>query len=284
MKPTRFHYHAPTTLAEAVGLLSEHGDEAKVLAGGQSLVPMLSLRLASFGHLIDLNKVSGVSDIARSNGHLRIGAMTRQAVAEYSADVATHSPLVARALPHIGHFQIRNRGTVGGSLAHADPASELPAVVLALDAVIEATGSSGTRRLAAEDFFVSTWETTLADDEILSAVEFPVWTGRCGWAVEEISRRHGDFALVGTTVGVQLTNGAVTRAGIALFGVAGTPVRAREAEAALLAGADAAEAGRVAANELRPSDDIHASGSYRKQVAAVVVRRAILKAMQEAQS
>lgn len=284
MKPTRFHYHAPTTLAEAVGLLSEYGDEAKVLAGGQSLVPMLSLRLANFGQLIDLNKVSGVSDIARSNGHLRIGAMTRQAVAEYSTDVATHSPLVARALPHIGHFQIRNRGTVGGSLAHADPASELPAVALALDAVIEATGPSGTRRLAAEDFFVSTWETALADDEIVSAVEFPVWDGRCGWAVEEISRRHGDFALVGTTVGVQVTDGAVTRSGIALFGVAGTPVRARAAEAALLAGADAAEAGRVAANELHPSDDIHASGSYRKQVAAVVVRRAILKAMQEAQS
>jgi aerobic carbon-monoxide dehydrogenase medium subunit len=284
MKPTRFHYHAPTTLAEAVGLLSEYGDEAKVLAGGQSLVPMLSLRLAGFGHLIDLNQVSGVSDIARSNGHLRIGAMTRQAVAEYNTDVATHSPLVARALPHIGHFQIRNRGTVGGSLAHADPASELPAVALALDAVIEATGSSGTRRLAAEDFFVSTWETTLAENEILSAVEFPVWPGRCGWAVEEISRRQGDFALVGTTAGVQVTNGAVTRAGIALFGVAGTPVRASAAEAALLAGADAAEAGRVAANELHPSDDIHASGSYRKQVAAVVVRRAIQKAMQEAQS
>ena len=171
-----------------------------------------------------------------------------------------------------------------GSIAHADPASELPAVALALDAVIEATGPTGTRRLAAEDFFVSTWETALADDEILSAVEFPVWDGRCGWAVEEISRRHGDFALVGTTVGVQVTDGAVTRSGIALFGVAGTPVRARAAEAALLAGADAAEAGRVAANELHPSDDIHASGSYRKQVAAVVVRRAILKAMQEAQS
>jgi aerobic carbon-monoxide dehydrogenase medium subunit len=284
MKPTRFHYHAPTTPAEAVGLLAEHGDEAKVLAGGQSLVPMLSLRLASFGHLVDLNRISGLSAIGRSNGHLRIGAMTRQAVAEHSADVASHAPLVARALPHIGHFQIRNRGTVGGSIAHADPASELPAVALALDATMEATGPSGTRRIAAADFFVSTWETSLADGEVLSAVEFPVWDGRCGWAVEEISRRHGDFALVGTTVGVQVTNGAVSRAAIALFGVAGTPVRARAAEAALLAGADAAEAGRVAANELHPSDDIHASGSYRKQVAAVVVRRAILKAMQEAQS
>jgi aerobic carbon-monoxide dehydrogenase medium subunit len=284
MKPTRFHYHAPTTPAEAVGLLAEHGDEAKVLAGGQSLVPMLSLRLASFGHLVDLNRISGLSAIGRSNGHLRIGAMTRQAVAEHSADVASDAPLVARALPHIGHFQIRNRGTVGGSIAHADPASELPAVALALDATMEATGPSGTRRIAAADFFVSTWETSLADGEVLSAVEFPVWDGRCGWAVEEISRRHGDFALVGTTVGVQVTNGAVSRAAIALFGVAGTPVRARAAEAALLAGADAAEAGRVAANELHPSDDIHASGSYRKQVAAVVVRRAILKAMQEAQS
>jgi aerobic carbon-monoxide dehydrogenase medium subunit len=284
MKPTRFHYHAPTTLAEAVGLLAEHGDDAKVLAGGQSLVPMLSLRLASFGHLVDLNRITGVSDVARSNGHLRIGAMARQAVAEHNVDVAAHAPLVARALPHIGHFQIRNRGTVGGSIAHADPASELPSVALALDAVLEATGPSGTRRLAAKDFFVSTWETALADGEILSAVEFPVWDGRCGWAVEEISRRHGDFALVGTTVGVQVTNGAVTRAGIGLFGVAGTPLRSHAAEAALLAGADAAEAGRVAANELHPSDDIHASGSYRKQVAAVVVRRAILKALAEATS
>jgi aerobic carbon-monoxide dehydrogenase medium subunit len=284
MKPARFHYHAPTTLAEGVGLLADHGDDAKVLAGGQSLVPMLSLRLASFGHLVDLNRISGTAEIARSNGHLRIGAMTRQAVAEHSADVAAHAPLVARALPHIGHFQIRNRGTIGGSIAHADPASELPAVALALDATIEATGPSGTRRVAAADFFVSTWETSLADGEILSAVEFPVWDGHCGWAVEEISRRHGDFALVGTTVGVQVANGAVTRAGIALFGVAGTPVRAHAAEAALLAGADAEEVGRVAANELRPSDDIHASGSYRKQVAAVVVRRAIVKAMQEAQS
>jgi aerobic carbon-monoxide dehydrogenase medium subunit len=284
MKPTRFHYHAPTTTTEAVGLLAEHGDEAKVLAGGQSLVPMLSLRLASFGHLIDLNRIPGLSAIGRSNGHLRVGAMTRQAVAEHSADVASHAPLVARALPHIGHFQIRNRGTVGGSIAHADPASELPAVALALEATMEATGVSGTRRIAASDFFVSTWETSLADGEVLSAVEFPVWDGRCGWAIEEISRRHGDFALVGTTVGVQVTNGAVSRAAIALFGVAGTPVRARAAEAALLAGADPAEAGRVAANELHPSDDIHASGSYRKQVAAVVVRRAIVKAMQEAQS
>ncbi len=192
------------------------------------------------------------------------------------------APLVAQALPHIGHFQIRNRGTVGGSIAHADPASELPAVALALDATVEATGAAGTRRIAASDFFVSTWETSLADGEILSAVEFPVWGSGSGFAVEEIARRHGDFALAGTTVGVQLADGKVVKAAIAMFGVGSTPIRSAEAEAALLSGAEVAEVGRVAASRLSPSDDIHASGAYRKQVAAVIVARAITAALKAA--
>ena len=284
MKPSSFNYHAPTRVEEATALLAEHGDGAKVLAGGQSLVPMLSLRLASFEHLVDLNKVAGLSAIERVNGHLRVGAIVRQAVAEHSADVAASVPLLSKALPHIGHFQIRNRGTVGGSIAHADPASELPAVALALDATIEAAGPGGTRKIAAADFFVSTWQTALADDEILSAVEFPVWGPGSGFAVEELTRRHGDFALAGAVVGVQVSGDTVTKATIGLFGVGPTPLRASAAEAALLSGADAAEAGKVAASHISPVDDIHASGAYRTQVTAVIVRRAIEAALKEARS
>ncbi len=284
LKPASFTYHAPEHLDEVARLLAEHGDEAKPLAGGQSLVPILSLRLASFAHLIDLNRVAGLDTIERRNGHLRIGAMVRQSTAEHNTDVAAGVPLVAKALPLIGHFQIRNRGTVGGSVAHADPASELPAVALALDATIEATGADGTRRIPASEFFVSTWETSLADGEILSAVEFPEWEGSSGFAVEELARRHGDFALAGTAVGVQLEGATVVRAAIAMFGVGGTPVRCADAEAAWMSGADPAEVGRVAANGISPSGDVHASGAYRQQVAAVIVRRAVQAAMKEAQS
>ncbi len=284
MKPASFSYHAPERLDEVGGLLAEYGDDAKPLAGGQSLVPMLSLRLASFKHLVDLNRVVGLSQIERSNGHLRIGATVRQSTAEHSAEVGASVPLLAKALPHIGHFQIRNRGTVGGSIAHADPASELPAVALALAATIEATGSNGTRRIPASEFFVSTWETSLGDAEILSAVEFPVWGAGSGFAVEEIARRHGDFALAGATVGVQLDGGHVIRAAIAMFGVGSTPIRSTDAESALLSGADAAEVGRVAAGGVNPSDDLHASGAYRKQVAAIIVSRAITAALKEARS
>lgn len=287
MKPSKFNYHAPASIGDAVGLLAEHGDEAKVLAGGQSLVPMMSLRLASFGHLVDLNRVAGLDAIERADGHLRIGALVRQARAEHDATVATEAPLVAKALPHIGHFQIRNRGTVGGSIAHADPASELPAVALALDATMEAVGAGGDRDIAASDFFESTWQTTLADDEILTAVRFPVWGAGSGFGIHEITRRQGDFAICGAVCGVQVDGDRVTKATIALFGIAATPVRATTAEQALMAsgaGADLGAIGQEAAASLNPSTDLHASGGYRKQVAAVVVRRALTTALQEARS
>jgi aerobic carbon-monoxide dehydrogenase medium subunit len=285
VKPSRFEYHAPERVDEAVGLLAEHGYDAKILAGGQSLVPMMSLRLAAFAHLVDLNTISGLDGIERTNGDLRVGAAVRQATAEHDATVASDAPLVAAAIPLIGHFQIRNRGTVGGSIAHADPASELPAVALALDATIEATGPTGERQIAAADFFESTWETSLGDDELLTAVLFPVWDGSSGFAVEEVARRHGDFALVGAACGVSIDGDNVTRAAISLFGVAPTPVRASDGEAALLAGGartDLAEVGRAAAGSLTPSDDLHASGDYRKRVAAVVVGRALTRAIEEA--
>ncbi len=287
MKPSRFHYHAPATVADAAGLLAEHADEAKVLAGGQSLVPMMSLRLSSIGHLIDLNRITGLDAIERVNGDLRIGALVRQAVAEHSAAVSSDAPLVARALPHIGHFQIRNRGTIGGSIAHADSASELPAVALALDATLEATGPTGSRNIPAAEFFEGPWSTALGEDEILTAVHFPVWGVSSGFAVEEVARRHGDFAICGAVCGVQLDGDRVVKAAIGLFGVGGTPIRATAAEQALIAagaGADLGAIGREAAAPLDPSDDIHASGGYRKQVAAVVVRRALTTAIEEARS
>lgn len=288
MKPAPFRYHAPERVDEAVALLAEHGDDAKALAGGQSLVPILSLRLSRFEHIVDLNRITALRGVEQRNGTLRVNAMVRQAEAEHSKEVAQSAPLLSRALPHIGHFQIRNRGTVGGSTAHADPASELPAVALALEATIEATGASGVRKIAAADFFRSTWETSLADGELLTAVEYPVWSGRTGFAVEEIARRHGDFALCGACVGVQVDGAKVTKASIAMFGVGSTAVRAAAAESALVsAGSGAgesqlAEVGRLAAEGLDPPGDVHASGDYRKKVAAVVVARALTKALQEA--
>ncbi len=285
VKPAAFGYHAPSEVGEAISLLAEHGDEAKPLAGGQSLVPMLSLRLARYAHLVDLNRVAALQGIARVDGHLRIAAMTRQARAEHDPLVAEAAPLVARALPHIGHFQIRNRGTVGGSIAHADPASELPAVALALDAVIEALGPSGIRRIAAQDFFEGTWSTSLRDDELVTAVEFPVWTGQCGFAVEEVARRHGDFALVGTACAVEVDDGRVRRVAIALFGVASTPVRVAEAEAAVIAGGprvDLEGVGKIVSSAIDARDDLHASGVYRRVVAGRIVRRALGRALEEA--
>jgi carbon-monoxide dehydrogenase medium subunit len=191
-------------------------------------------------------------------------------------------PLLGQALPLIGHFQIRNRGTVGGSIAHADPASELPAIALALDAQLEVANTSGTRTIPASTFFEGTWTTSLRGDEVLAAVRFPVWSGTCGFAVEEVARRHGDFAIAGAAVGVELSGGAVTRAAIALFGMGATPVRVEEAEKAVTDGQSPAEVGKAAVQGLEPPDDIHASGEYRRQVGAVLVERALQRAMKEA--
>lgn len=285
MKPCKFRYHAPTTIDQAVRLLAEYGSDAKVLAGGQSLVPLMALRLAAFAHLVDINEIEELAAIERWNGYLRVGATVRQATAEHDRIVATAVPLLARTMPLIGHFQVRNRGTVGGSIAHADPASELPAVALALDARFEAVGPARRREISARDFFQYQWQTALADDELLTAVHFPVWSGHSGFAVEEVARRHGDFALCGAVCGITLDGDAVTRASIALFGVDATPVRATAAEAALVAegaSADLATIGSEAAAPLNPSDDIHATRAYRCHVAGVVVKRALTRAIAEA--
>jgi carbon-monoxide dehydrogenase medium subunit len=289
MKPAPFEYHAPESIADVTALLGEHGDDAKVLAGGQSLVPLLAMRLTRFPHLVDLNRVDELRGVERDNGSLTIKAMTRQAVAEHDDTVAAASPLLAKALPFIGHFQIRNRGTVGGSIAHADPASELPAVVLALDAELEVARGGSTRRIPAAEFFDGTWTTTLEPEEVLTAIRFPVWNGRCAFVVDEIARRSGDFALAGVACGVELDDaGAIRRSAIGLFGMGPTPVRARDAEAALMGttpNADDLEAaGRVAADACDPSDDVHASAEYRAHVGAHLVKRALDRAVGEARS
>jgi aerobic carbon-monoxide dehydrogenase medium subunit len=286
MKPAKFEYHAPETVADVTALLAEHGDEAKVLAGGQSLVPMLNMRLTRFEHIVDLNRVRELHGISRTNGTLTIKAMTRQAVAERDGQVGA-VPLLAQAIPQIGHFQIRNRGTVGGSIAHADPASELPAVALALDAELEIAGSGGMRRENARDFFVGTWTTSLGDDDVLTAVSFPVWEGRTGFVVDEVARRSGDFALTGVVCGVEVDDaGAVKRSAIAFFGMSPTPIRGSQGEAAL-AGAnpgagDLREIARLAVADCEPSDDVHASAEYRKHVGAHLAERALDRALGEA--
>lgn len=286
MKPAPFEYHAPERLDEAAQVLADHADEAKVLAGGQSLIPMLALRLTSFPHLVDLGRVADLRGVSQTNGSVTIKAMTTQATIEKDASVGAAVPLLAKAIPLIGHFQIRNRGTVGGSIAHADPASELPAVALALDATISLTGKGGTRTVAAADFFQGTWTTSMAEDEILSAVEFPTWSGRTGFGVEELARRHGDFAIAGVVAGIELDGDVVKRAAIALFGMDSTPLRASAAETALVGtsgtAADLEAAGQAATADLDPPADIHASGAYRKKVGAVLVARAVTQALEEA--
>ena len=286
MKPAPFEYHAPTTVDEVVGLLHELGDEAKLLAGGQSLIPMLNLRLARFAALIDIGRVASLRRIESANGHVAVGALVRQSTVEASGVIGRDVPLLAAATPLIGHFQIRNRGTLGGSIAHADPAAEYPAVALALDAEIDVVGPGGARTVPAATFFEGTWETVLALDEVVVAVRFPVWGGSSGFAVEEVARRHGDFAIAGCACGVQIGDGRIGRAAIALFGVASTPVRAEVAERALVgadsAAVDAARIGRLAAEGLHPPDDLHASGALRRRIAAAVVRRALGRAIDEA--
>jgi aerobic carbon-monoxide dehydrogenase medium subunit len=288
VKPAPFEYHAPATTAGAAKLLAELGDEAKVLAGGQSLVPMLALRLAVFDHLVDVSRIAEMKGIERRHDALWIGACTTQAEVGASPDVAAASPLLTRATPFIGHFQIRNRGTLGGSIAHADPAGEYPAVALALDATMEVVSASGRRHIAARDFFESFWTTSMQPDELLAGVTFPIWGGRCGFAIEEFARRHGDFAIAGAALGVELDrDDRIRRCGIGLIGLGSTPERAGVAEAAVtgrpITEVDAEEVGRLAMTGLEsvPSD-LNGSAMYRTRVGAAMVARAWTRACSEA--
>jgi len=284
MKPPQFDYHDPQSLDEALELLAEHGEEAKALAGGQSLVPLLNFRLTYPEHLIDLGRVPALAYVRRQNGVLRIGAMTRQATLERSPLVATHWPLLTDALAFVAHAQIRNRGTVGGSVAHADPAAELPVAFTALDAIFHVLSSSGRRSIGCSDFFVTHLTTALEHDELLVEIEVPAVPPNTSWAFTEYARRHGDFALGGAAVLLTMNDGACKRARIALLAAADTPLRAPAAERSLEGGAvteeSAAEAARLAVADINPTGDIHGSSKYRRYLVEGMVRRAIVQANQ----
>lgn len=281
MKPTSFDYIAPSTLGEAVALLADEEREAKVVAGGQSLIPMLNMRLARPEVLVDITRIPELGGIhVDETGSLRIGAAVRQARAAADTAVRNGWPLLAAAIEHIGHPQIRNRGTVCGSLAHHDPAAELPAAALALDARFVITGPRGTRTVDAGDFFVATFSTAVEADELLTEVVFPPRPTGHGWAFEELTRRHGDFATVGVAVLLERDTGSdtVRDARVVFSGAAPFPVRLPSAEAALV-GSDAGEQARASAAGaalagLVPSDDIHATAEYRREGAAHLLVRA----------
>jgi carbon-monoxide dehydrogenase medium subunit len=288
LKPPPFDYVQATTVDEALDALAAAGEDAKVLAGGQSLIPLLSLRLAHPTALVDLNRVTELQSVDRTNGELRIGAMVRHRTVERSKEAADAVPLLAQAMPLIGHLAIRSRGTIGGSLAHADPAAELPAVATALGATFTARSKgNGERTIGADDFFLGYFTTALEPDEILTDVRFPIAGPRSGYAVEEVARRHGDFAMVGAVAAVTLdpSSDTIADARIALINVADRAVRATAAEQALAGMAvsggstnDFAEAADLAARDLDPSGDLHASPAYRKKVAGVCVKRALARA------
>ncbi|WP_199256011.1 FAD binding domain-containing protein [Mycolicibacterium mengxianglii] len=280
MKPAPFAYHRPFDLDDVVDLLAEYDGEAKILAGGQSLTPMLALRLAYFDNLIDISRLPELQGIERRGDMLRIGAGTTHAAVGVDAGARAAVPLLSQVTPFIGHFQIRNRGTFGGAVAHADPAGEYPLVALTLDASMEAASKSGTRMIPATDFFAGLWETALAPDEVLTAVEIPLWRGRCGYGFHEFARRHGDFAIAGAAVAVQLADdGRVQRASIGLMGLGSTPLRATAAEQ-LVTGAPAADldADEIGRSAMTGLDDVPAdlqgSPAYRTRVGAAMVARA----------
>ena len=282
MKPAKFDYYAPTTRDEALELLGQHGYYAKVLAGGQSLMPMMNLRLARPSVVVDINRVEGLSGIASDGGGMTIGAMTRQRQIEGSAEVGDDFPVISAAIPHIAHFQIRNRGTIGGSLAHSDPAAEIPALCLALDAEITASSSRGERKIAASDLAIGPLTTSLEPEELLTQVRLPALDGdgEWRWGFREVCRRDGDFALVGAIALLRLDSGNVCReARIAMFGVGDGPIRAFEAETSLVGRVvdDTArrEAAALVSAAVDPGSDIHASAEYRKEVSAVMARRAL---------
>jgi aerobic carbon-monoxide dehydrogenase medium subunit len=282
MKPARFEYHRPTSLAETFDLLDRYGDDGRILAGGQSLVPALNMRLATPRAVIDINRLPGLDDVRLAPEGLVIGALTRQEALERSALVREHAPLLAAAVPHVGHAAIRARGTVGGSLALADPAAELPACAVALDATIRVGSRRGSRSVAAADFFRGVYTTAVGPGEVVTEIVVPPAPGwRAGF--QELARRHGDFALAGLAARLRVEGRAVREARLVFFGVGTRPVRARGAETALAGrSADApalTAAGRALERDLDPPGDIHASPALRRHLAGVLLARVIRRTM-----
>ena len=280
MKPAKFNYFAPATLEEALELLGQHGPDAKVLAGGQSLMPMMNLRLVRPAVVVDVNRIDGLSGISAADGTITVGALTRQRDLGRSDVIRGAFPAMTEAISHIGHFQIRNRGTIGGSLAHADPAAELPALCTALDAELVLADSSGTQTMAAAEFAIAPLITSLAPEQMLTEIRLPTLGHGWRWGFREVSRRQGDFALVGAVAMLRTNGDGVCReARITMFAVGDGPARMPAAEQALVGRVvdDSArrEAAALVSQAVTPGSDIHASAEYRKEVSAVMARRAL---------
>jgi CO/xanthine dehydrogenase FAD-binding subunit len=286
MKPPPFRYLAPASLAEALTMLAEHAGEAKLLAGGQSLMPMLNFRLLAPAVLIDINRLEELRGIALTDVGLRLGALTRHYALETSSAVGERFPIVAAVMRHVAHLAIRNRGTLAGSLAHADPAAELPLLALLLKAEIEIRRAGGRRRMPARDFFLGALTTALAEDEIVTAVELPLPQGPTGWGFEEVARRHGDFALAAVGATLRLDGGAIAEARLAVAGAGDTALRLTAVEAILQGQRLEADVADAACNAARtavdPHDDLHASADYRRHLVGVLAGRALEAAWRRA--
>jgi carbon-monoxide dehydrogenase medium subunit/6-hydroxypseudooxynicotine dehydrogenase subunit alpha len=287
VKPAPFEYHSPETVEAALALLDRHREEAKVLAGGQSLIPLLNFRLARPEHVVDLNGLTDLSYVRRAGGSLHIGALTRQSVLERSGVVSKHCPILSEAVGLVAHAQIRSRGTIGGSVAHADPAAELPVAFAALDARFELCSTRGTRKVGWKDFFRTHMTTALEVDELLVEIEVPPLPARTGHAFLEFAPRQGDFALGGAAALVTLDrDGSCERAAVALLGAAPTPVRSPEAEAAVVGTTlderTCAAASCAAVASVEPTGDIHGSSAYRRELIETLVARALASAADRA--
>lgn len=282
MKPAPFDYVRASSVEEAVAALAASNGDAKVLAGGQSLVPMLNFRVVDALLFVDINGIEGLDRIEeKEDGGLRIGALTRHFALETSVSVRDRFPVLHEAMKHVAHLAIRNRGTIGGSLSHADPAAELPMMAVLLDAKIVAAGPDGEREIPAGDFFTAPLTTVLAPDEIVVAVDLPGLPAATGWGFEEFAQRRGDFAVAGVAALVTREGGTVTNTRIALMGLHDTPVRARSAEAAF--GESGIEAAAVAARQdADPMNDLHGSADYRRHLAEALTRRVLTAALERA--
>jgi len=270
VKPAPFAYERARSLDHAIELMGV--EDARLLAGGQSLIATLNMRLSRPRLLVDINRVPGLDRITLSNGQIEIGSLVRHAQAERSAEIATHVPLIARALPHIGHPAIRNRGTIGGSIAFGDPAAELPACFVALNGEAVIAGPSGTRVVKADAFYKGLFESALTPRDVLTAIRIPVATSETRTAFAELARRHGDYAMVGLAATARAAGKTLSDVRLVFFGVGTTPVRARTAEAALAAG-DIDAATKAVAADLEPPDDVQASGAVKRHLAQALLKR-----------
>jgi CO/xanthine dehydrogenase FAD-binding subunit len=281
MKPAAFDYVAPNSLEAAVEAIAAANGDGKILAGGQSLMPLLNFRMARPSVIVDLMHIPGMSFIERRGDTVAIGALTRHADLEFSDLIAQELPVMAAAMPHVAHLAIRNKGTIGGSLSHADPAAELPMLAVFYGATIKVQGTSGRRDIPAEDFFVSALTNCLDPDEIVFEIDFPVLTSHAGWAFEEVARRFGDFALASIAVSLEVLDSRIVDARVAVMGVADTPRRLRQAEDALRGEGEpktAGEFGKIVRACVSPESDIHASAEYRKNLIGALAERAFTTA------